>query len=330
MNRARSPDKKVNKKSNSLQGRHKKDERKEDKKMMETTSLRMEERAVELNRILNEMGAEFKVEFKENWKNNRLLKSYVLVDVTKKRNCSPVLYFSPEWYDKEDQEVAKYLDEVYQKYKVENVDVSRYMRRERIIEKILPRLVADTNIEKMEKEGIAYVRFYDMAIAFYQPVEEITTPEGVASITISNAMLEYAGIGKDEAVACAVKNMAETVEIEDMKEMIAKIMGVDIRAVRDVPDGMMYVISNKNRLNGAAAMLCPEVLKHLRERLGEKVAILPSSIHECIAIAYEDESDFETLRNMVETVNSEIVSVNEKLTDSVYIIKDGILCMAKK
>ena len=64
--------------------------------------------------------------------------------------------------------------------------------------------------------------------------------------------------------------------------------------------------------------------------IGRKTAILPSSVHECIAVPYEDESDLYEYQKMVKEVNDTCVSEEERLTDSVYIIDDGKLELAKQ
>ena len=64
--------------------------------------------------------------------------------------------------------------------------------------------------------------------------------------------------------------------------------------------------------------------------IGRKTAILPSSVHECIAVPYEDENDLYEYQKMVKEVNDTCVSEEERLTDSVYIIDEGKLKLAKQ
>ena len=59
--------------------------------------------------------------------------------------------------------------------------------------------------------------------------------------------------------------------------------------------------------------------------LGNCFAILPSSIHECLCVPFQSESDLLTFATMVKEVNDTSVSLEDKLTDSVYIWNDGKL-----
>lgn len=50
-------------------------------------------------------------------------------------------------------------------------------------------------------------------------------------------------------------------------------------------DQQMYVISNDKGINGAVSMLYEDGLHDLAEKLGSDLFILPSSVHEVIAIS---------------------------------------------
>jgi hypothetical protein len=90
-------------------------------------------------------------------------------------------------------------------------------------------------------------------------------------------------------------------------------------------DSPLWIISNRDRFNGSASILSQKVREDIQKALGEKVAILPSSIHECIAIPYDTERDLEEYLKMVKDINHEMVAEEERLTDTVYVLEDGIL-----
>ncbi len=83
----------------------------------------------------------------------------------------------------------------------------------------------------------------------------------------------------------------------------------------------MYVITTKEKRYGAAAILSTRHLDAVCALTNvDKLFIMPSSIHEIIAVPDNDESyDPMALRNMVAEVNNTEVSPEEKLTDNVYV-----------
>ena len=66
-------------------------------------------------------------------------------------------------------------------------------------------------------------------------------------------------------------------------------------------------------------MLYEENLHQLAERLGDNLYIMPSSIHEVLAIPAETEkNDLDYLKDMVYTANMDTVLPEERLSNNVY------------
>lgn len=70
-------------------------------------------------------------------------------------------------------------------------------------------------------------------------------------------------------------------------------------------------------MNGAASIFYEDELAKLAEKLGTDLYILPSSVHECIAIS-EKMSTPDLLVHMVQEVNGTQVAADEQLSDHVY------------
>ncbi len=79
----------------------------------------------------------------------------------------------------------------------------------------------------------------------------------------------------------------------------------------------LYVISNNMGVNGAVNMVYEEELYLLAKKVKSNLFILPSSIHEVIAVSSELE-DVDCLKELVRTVNVEQVSKEERLSYNVY------------
>ena len=107
--------------------------------------------------------------------------------------------------------------------------------------------------------------------------------EELAEIAITGAMIEF-GISREEATAV----------IGDMYNQ----------------DNFMYVLSNQQLVNGAVQVLDKEVMDLVAQRVGEKFFVIPSSIHECLIIPYDEKKNYKELEEMVRDVN--LTEVEEK------------------
>jgi len=90
----------------------------------------------------------------------------------------------------------------------------------------------------------------------------------------------------------------------------------DIR-VTDISEPM-YVVSNTQRIYGAAVILYEGVLEAFAKKIGGDFYILPSSIHETLFIPANTGIEQEELLKMVREVNEKEVSPDEELSDHVY------------
>lgn len=155
---------------------------------------------------------------------------------------------------------------------------------------------------------------------------------GLASCSIDNKMMKKYGLTVEQLHELAVSNMK--VETPSKIKSMAEILGEDIIG-QMVADGMsieeateiindmaadapMYVITNVDGINGASAILDTEAMDKLKDKLGDDVILMPSSIHEFIAIPYEDGMDLDYLKDMVTGINGDVVSPNDFLSNSVY------------
>ena len=44
----------------------------------------------------------------------------------------------------------------------------------------------------------------------------------------------------------------------------------------------MYVLTNKQKVNGASCMLYPDLIRQFSDRIGKNLFIIPSSVHELL------------------------------------------------
>lgn len=80
----------------------------------------------------------------------------------------------------------------------------------------------------------------------------------------------------------------------------------------------MLVLTNETGVNGAAAVLYPQMPKKIYESLGRNYYLLPSTIHEFLIVPEEKDIRPENLLNMVKEINDTQITKEEFLSDHIY------------
>ena len=143
---------------------------------------------------------------------------------------------------------------------------------------------------------------------------------------VTDSVAKMAGVTEEELFRCASENTRRInpVSIITMQELLFEAMSLppELKSMfvqKKSPGENMWIITNENRYNGAVSMLYEENLHELAEKLGDDLFILPSSIHEVIAVpAGMAEGNPAYLAEMVHDVNMGEVELEERLSNSVY------------
>lgn len=167
-------------------------------------------------------------------------------------------------------------------------------------------------------------QFQDLSVIYRWVVDR--TPETVGSVLVSDKVAEMAGMTEEELFRHACKNTRELnpVSIMSMQEVMFEVLSIppemrDLFGQEPTPADNMWIISNESRINGAVSMLYEENLHKLAEKLGDDLYIMPSSIHEVIAVPSEmARGDVTSLLEMVQEVNMGSLKLEERLSNSVY------------
>lgn len=87
----------------------------------------------------------------------------------------------------------------------------------------------------------------------------------------------------------------------------------------------ILVVTTKDNDEGAALMVSEKVMDKLEKQFSSKFLILPSSVHEFIAVPYKSKDDIRSCKKMVQEVNNTVLSPNEYLSDNVFVWENGEL-----
>lgn len=206
----------------------------------------------------------------------------------------------------------------------ENINISELTNADDAKDKIVFQLVNKEYNKKM-LANMPHREFKDLAIIYRRVVRN--NGEGLASIPIHNAFAETLGLSEEQMFNLAAENtkrllppviksmndvMKEIFAKDGMPEEIAELMTAEIP-----PEQQMYVISNSKGINGAVSMLYEDELHTLSEKIDSDLYILPSSIHECIAIS-TNMGEPDALAEMVTEINMGQVALDERLSNQVY------------
>lgn len=84
------------------------------------------------------------------------------------------------------------------------------------------------------------------------------------------------------------------------------------------PGEMQYILTNTERVYGAAVILYPGVLEYVSGQLGGDLFIIPSSIHETLILKDDGIIKAQELEEILREVNREKVAPEDVLSDSLY------------
>jgi hypothetical protein len=284
-----------------------------------------------LNEIYAAMGEEITVQAIDKWVNNETLEGLAIQFDGK--SAAPVVYPEEEWKEMTHDELAEMLMRRYRPM-AKDIEPGSIINRDNILRNVRPRLVSNKNINEIERKGYVHAPFLDMEIIIYITLPEISTKDYLASTPLRKEMLQMFEVEEKEIIRQAIQNINTKSEsvVEDMKKKLIK-MGLPEKDASQISDWIL-IVTNTSGGYGAATILDRNTRTIIHEKLGEKVVILPSSVHEVIVLPYvtqpfqtEDEM-IRDCKNMVEEVNATQVKERDRLTDSVYIMDKGLITLA--
>lgn len=175
-------------------------------------------------------------------------------------------------------------------------------------------------------DKVPNIPFMDMVILFYVVVR--VDEDGIGSVRVSNQLMEKWEISTESLFRRALENskklfpgkigslldvLRERISVGEQEEF-PLLFEREFREGYDSP----FVITNTYGINGATAILYPETLRQMGKKFGKDYFLLPSSIHEFLAVPSNPGISGDELKYMVKQVNSTCVAKEELLSEKVY------------
>lgn len=275
---------------------------------------------VEMEKLLGSVN----VEIQNVKKNNGL--ELVGVSVRKNSNVAPTIYLERFFEQFQGgtpiEDLVATIGAIAEKNSVDDLNIDEILDWNVVKSKIFIKLINhNKNVNLLIDRPCRTVA--DLAVTYSILVEAMSSSEGIASIPVTYAVMEKFDVSESDLFEVAISNMNLNLLTEPvfmgMSEVLASMMPASefMNLPEFEEDEPMYVLGNEAKSYGAAVVLHESFMNYVAERLKEEFYILPSSIHELLAVPCS-KADVAILKDMVETVNATEVAPDEILSDSVY------------
>ena len=245
------------------------------------------------------------------------------------RNISPTIYINDmyeRYKEKGDLEntiisacnfMAKTISETAPVF-----DVDNFLNSAK--DKIVFQLI-NTEQNKSFLEKVPHREFQDLSI-IYKVVINVEK-ESIHNVQVTNELSKRLGMDEEMLFKSAAENTRRILPptVRNMKDVITEMFEaqgmpeeLSNMMMGQIPEELpMWVITNNVGNNGAVSMLYENELHELAENMESDLYILPSSVHEVIAVS-TDMGNPEELAQMVAEINMQEVSLSERLSNQVY------------
>ncbi len=267
--------------------------------------------------LQEKMGADFEIKVTKVIKNNDVRLTGVIM-MRQSDRISPTIYLEEPYsqYCKGTtiEEIAERIVALYEAQMHDmNLDMSFFNEFAYVKDRIFHKLI---NYEQNKEllQDVPHFRWCNLAVVFYYSMEEEQI--GKASILIHRNHMEMWNQSPDALYQTAQCNMKRYMPalLVPMQELLNDLTGVRL----EEKDVGMYVLTNREKMFGASALLYAEEVGKLAERLDSDLLILPSSVHEVLLLPDGGAQKYDFFCRMVEEVNTTQVEPEEILSYSLY------------
>ena len=217
-------------------------------------------------------------------------------------------------------------------------DINDFLTYEKVKDKIYVKVI-NKNKNRKRLEKMPWIEFLDLAAIAYVETDEFGCVAGTINVTDAN--MTAWNIDKETLFDAAIKNTVTYMKPclekigELMKELYCEkignnsLYGMDeldqiMNAIDTSYDRMIYVLTNKKRINGSVYIMFNDILISVAEEINDNLYIIPSSIHELIIVPEKCAINENELKYMVKEINKTELDPKEVLSDSIYYFDRSI------
>lgn len=271
------------------------------------------------------LGTDYTLKREKVTKNNGTQKDGLIIQKSGE-SFSPVVYLD-ELYA-ENRSLAEIASTIYQAFfdfreSATMKILSLLTDFEKCRSHVILRLVNySANAERLKT--MAHVKILDMAAALYLFLND--GPEGLRTAAVSNEHLKVWGVSCEDLYPLALANTERlmpplhTTFSQIMKDMEIEVGIPGFGFVKQPDPVPMYILTNRRKVFGATSILYPGFLKKVAGELDVDLILLPSSLHEFIALpdVFFEGDSLDGFAELVTEVNCNEVTDTDRLSDNAY------------
>lgn len=274
--------------------------------------------------VQEELGSEWEVTVRTVSKNNGVDLTGV---VCRKdgHSCAPTVYLEGIVAQDDEGAIKEIARKAREELKETHFASDRMLDWENIKNRVCYRLVNwDRNAKKLEI--VPHKRFLDLAVT-YAVVIDLDGKGEMGAYEISNEHLERMGRSVEDIEAVAAQNTPRLLP--------ARAIGLSQVILGDIMDGHehgsgtfdvggepMVACTNSGKHYGASVVLYDGLLAELAKQMGDDLFIIPSSVHEVIALPMSFFEETRLIRESIMQINaSDVINETEYLSDNLYIYR---------
>lgn len=216
-----------------------------------------------------------------------------------------------------EDEIMSYAKKLVDKYvsvlNQQRTSIDQTISKDYILKNVVPALVQTSRNREALKNYISRP-FLDLSIILRVVVDETEDIESSYTITksIAASLEESDGVTEDDLFFAARKNLEER---KMLIQSVGETLGFPAEILPIFPP--MYVLQ-AGIVHGASVLLRQDALVEVAKKLGtETIAIIPSSVHEVLAIPLKS-MNVPEIDSIIDSVNTNNVDDDEILSDHVY------------
>jgi hypothetical protein len=185
--------------------------------------------------------------------------------------------------------------------------------------------IVNTKLNKSLLQHMPHKKFLDLSIVYHIVVEQ--NHDYSSRIPITNQMVKVWGIDIEQLHEIAMRNTRKTLgaTVTSLASTLEQISGIEIDNSFSVFHSPIIVVTNEYLSHGAIHITDIDVMNEVAETLEtNKVMLIPSSVHELLALPYE-EGAVGTVKESILHVNQHFIRPKEILSNNLYLFdsKEG-------
>ena len=284
---------------------------------------------------IKKLGGEYQVTVETKNKNNKAV--YTGLHISRKgMEAEPLVYLDDYFRQHQNgnmtvPEAAECVVRAGRK-KGPSVEIRQFLEYENVKDSIVYRLI-NTEMNREFLADLPHMEFLDLSVVFCCLVME--EEDNPAFIWIHNIHMKLWDVTVEELYRAASENTQrlEKPELMNIEEVLYDVLPEEGFSLNENDRSMeektagnndaastvpVYVLSSRKRLQGAACMLYPDLLRRIADRMDSSYYIIPSSIHELLLIPAAGFAARDELKAMICEINDTHVAPEERLSYSLY------------